>query len=60
MTRQQWINLCTLAMVRRRPDVPAETLMLLAELMHEDTPRSSPQRAATVEVLATVRKAKTR
>lgn len=55
MTRQQWINLCTLALVRRRLDVPAETLMLLAELMYDDRPQSLPQRAATIELLTTVR-----
>lgn len=56
MTRSEWTNLCVLGLIRRRPDINPITLMILAELLYDDHPRSTPQRAAAIETLTSIRR----
>lgn len=55
MTRTAWTNLCALRMFHRRPDIPIETLLILAEAMYVDAPDADPLRAGDDEILAMVR-----
>jgi len=49
LPRTPWINLCALQLIRLRPDVPAETLMLVATLLWNESPELPPQEAALQE-----------
>jgi hypothetical protein len=49
LPRTPWINLCALQLIRLRPDVPAETLLLVATLLWNETPEVPPQEAAALE-----------
>jgi hypothetical protein len=49
LPRTPWINLCALQLIRLRPDVPAETLLLVATLLWNEMPELPPQEAAEQE-----------
>ena len=49
LPRTPWINLCALQLIRLRPDVAAETLLLVATLLWNEMPELPPQEAAEQE-----------
>jgi len=49
LPRTPWINLCALQLIRLRPDVPPETLLLVATLLWNEMPEIAPQEAALLE-----------
>ncbi|MED5621793.1 hypothetical protein [Ideonella sp. BN130291] len=49
LPRTPWINLCALQLIRLRPDVPPETLLLVATLLWNESPELPPQEAALQE-----------
>jgi hypothetical protein len=50
LPRTPWINLCALQLLRLRPDVPPDTLVLVATLLWNESPELQPQEAASREV----------
>ena len=50
LPRTPWIHLCSLQLVRLRPDVRPETLTLVATLLFDEVCELSPAEAATLEV----------